>query len=82
MGSVTRFPVPGQPEQPPATEAIRLYTVNEAADLLGVSEFFVRSRIEDGSLRSVDLATNVRKKFRVRADDLNAFIDAHTEGAA
>lgn len=59
-------------------EAVRLYTALEAAKCLGVSDDYVYSRQKDGTLRVVDVGTNGRKKLRVRADDLQAFIDART----
>jgi excisionase family DNA binding protein len=58
--------------------AVRLYTAVQAADLLGVSDDFIYSRWADHSLRCVDIGNNGRKKLRVRADDLQAFIDART----
>lgn len=60
------------------TEAVRLYSTKAAADLLGMSDDWVRDRIKDGSLRAVELGTS-RQKWRVRADDLQAFIDARTD---
>lgn len=63
-------------------EAVRLYSVAAAADLLGgVSTDYVYARIDDGSLRAVELGTDTRSKKRVRADDLQAFIDARTFGS-
>jgi len=65
--------------QPSALEAVRLYSVKAAADVLGTSDDYVYDRINDGSLRTVELGST-RSKQRVRADDLQAFIDARTSG--
>lgn len=63
---------------PRSGEAVRLYTAVQAAERLGVSDDYIYSRQKDGSLRTVDVGTNGRKKLRVRADDLQAYIDART----
>ncbi|WOH20158.1 helix-turn-helix domain-containing protein [Paenarthrobacter sp. GOM3] len=60
------------------TEAVRLYSTKDAAELMGMSDDWVRARIKDGSLRAVELGSS-RQKWRVRADDLQAFIDARTD---
>jgi len=52
-----------------------LVTVAQAAKLLACSDFTVRRAIWRGDLRSVRLG----RALRVRADDLDAFIDQHTE---
>ncbi|PWC05396.1 hypothetical protein DCE94_03740 [Agromyces badenianii] len=64
--------------EPPA-EAVRLYSVAAAAKVLDVSDDYVYARIKDGSLRAVELGDS-RAKLRVRADDLQAFIDVRTFG--
>ncbi|AOY72012.1 hypothetical protein ARZXY2_2481 [Arthrobacter sp. ZXY-2] len=43
-----------------------------------MSDDWVRARIKDGSLRAVEMGTG-RQKWRVRADDLQRFIDARTD---
>lgn len=59
-------------------ETVRLYTAVEAGGILGVSDDFIYARQKDRTLRVVDVGTNGRKKLRVRADDLQAYIDART----
>ncbi len=59
-------------------ETVRLYTVVEAASRLGVSADYIYERQKDRSLRAVDIGTNGRKKIRVRADDLQDYIEART----
>lgn len=54
----------------------RLYTVEQVADLLAVSVRLVFKFLADGQLRAVHPSPGV---LRVRADDLDAFILAHTE---
>lgn len=71
-----RAPRPDTAARP--AETVRLYTALEAAGVLCVSDDYIYSRQKDGSLRVVDVGTNGRKKLRVRADDLQAFIDART----
>lgn len=61
------------------TEAVRLYRVTEVQDILGVGHSFVYDLINAGVLPVVELGTG-RSKQRVRADDLQAFIDARTFG--
>lgn len=63
---------------PVAEETVRLYTAVQAGRILGVSDDFIYARQKDHTLRVVDVGTNGRKKLRVRADDLQAFIDART----
>lgn len=72
------------PDQKPAEgmrvlETVRLYSVVRAAEILGTSDDYVYDRINEGKLRAVELGTG-RAKQRVRADDLQAFIDARTFG--
>jgi len=69
---------------PATVEAVRLYSVAAVADRLQVSENWVRKQITEHKLRAVELGST-RAKTRVRADDLQAFIDSRTfgtEGAA
>lgn len=60
--------------------AQRLYAVDDAAAQLGVGRDYVYDRIKTGELRSVELGTEKRSKLRVRADDLQRFIDGRTHG--
>jgi excisionase family DNA binding protein len=62
-------------------EAVRLYSVIEAAGMLGVSRQWVYDRINDRSLAVVELGDK-RPKQRIRADDLQSFIDARTHNLA
>ena len=62
-----------------AQEAVRLYPVAKVAEILSTGDDFVYSRIKDGSLPAVQLG-NGRSKQRVRADDLQQFIDSRTNG--
>ncbi|GAA1048468.1 helix-turn-helix domain-containing protein [Arthrobacter russicus] len=61
-------------------EAVRLYSTRKAAEVLDMSPGWVRARIHDGSLRAVEFGSS-REKWKVRADDLQAFIDARTDKA-
>jgi excisionase family DNA binding protein len=60
-------------------EAVRLYSVAAVAEHLGMSRVWVYAQINGGKLRAVELGST-RAKTRVRADDLQAFIDSRTFG--
>lgn len=60
------------------SEATRLYSIPGAADVLGVSVRTVYRLIEQGRLRSIDISESPRPRARVRADDLQQFIDVRT----
>ena len=62
-----------------AQEAVRLYSVAAVAERLEMSRDWVYDQINAGKLRAVELG-DTRAKTRVRADDLQAFIDARTFG--
>lgn len=56
----------------------KLYSVKEAAKILSVSTEYIYSRIKDGSIgHVVDLGAG-NAKYRIRADDLSAFIESRT----
>jgi len=63
------------------TEAVRLYSVSAVAGILGVSTDYVYDRIHAGDLAVVELGHG-RAKQRIRADVLQAFIDARSFGGA
>ncbi|NWL32949.1 hypothetical protein DM791_08570 [Paenarthrobacter nitroguajacolicus] len=81
MGSVSMFPGPSE-SRAAERGVTALLSVVDAAEVLGVSKHYVQDRINAGELRIVELATNVRQKIRVRADDLQAFIDNRTSAGA
>ena len=61
------------------TPVQRLYSIREAADLLGVGKDWIYTRIKAGNLRYVDHGRGGRReKLRIPADALQALIDAHT----
>lgn len=62
-------------------EAVRLYSVRSAAEILETSTDYVYDRIKDGSLAVVELGSS-RAKQRIRADVLQAFIDHRSFGGA
>jgi excisionase family DNA binding protein len=62
-------------------EAVRLYTVADAAEHLGMSRGWLYGQIRAGRIRFVELG-DTRAKQRIRADDLQAFIDDRTHGQA
>ena len=60
---------------------MKLYTLEEAGDLLGVSGRTVQRLIADGELRCVDVAATgngTRRRLRVRSEDLERFINKRT----
>ncbi len=60
-------------------EAVRLYSVAAAAELLSMSTDWVYARIKDGTFAVTELGSE-RSKQRIRADVLQAFIEARTFG--
>lgn len=57
----------------------QLYTTREAGEILGVTAGTVWRYAKAGRLRSVNLAEgDGRAKLRIRADDLQQFIDDQT----
>jgi len=63
-------------DQPDPAKAVRLYTVVEAADILGVSERYVWELIREGVLHRVRFGL---RTTRVRDDELAALVDQHTQ---
>lgn len=63
------------------TDAVRLYSVAAVAERLEVSTDYVYDRIKSGEIPVVELGST-RAKQRVRADDLQEFIDDRTFGRA
>jgi excisionase family DNA binding protein len=59
-------------------EAVRCYTAVEAGAVLAISDDSIYRLAEDGELRMIDISRVGRKILRVRADDLQAFIDRRT----
>lgn len=72
-------PQPATPGKTTPGEAVRLYRPTEVAKILDVSYDWVNDRINGGKLPYVELGTSSAKR-RIRADDLQAFIDARTFG--
>jgi excisionase family DNA binding protein len=60
------------------TEDYRLLSTAEAAERLKVSSATVERLVHAGELRVVELGTSRRQKWRIRPDDLMAFIEART----
>lgn len=61
------------------TPVQRLYSIREAAELLGVGKDWIYTRIKSGQIRYVDLGSGGRReKLRIPADTLQDLIDAHT----
>lgn len=61
--------------------APKLYTSTEAAAHLGVSHDVVDRWIRDGTIRFVDVGTPLRRRARIREDDLLALIKERTHEA-
>ena len=68
---------------PRGNEAERLYSVAEAAKLLGVGLNYVYDRINNGTFPTVSLSPdNPRPKRRIRASVLQEWIEANETRAA
>ena len=68
---------PDTPTDPPA---VRLLSVRQAAEHLGVSVDYVYDRIKEGTLASVQLGDE-RSMRRIRLSVLEAFVAARETGA-
>ncbi|WP_422934953.1 helix-turn-helix domain-containing protein [Sinomonas sp. P47F7] len=60
---------------------LRLFTVAEAAEILGTGDDYVRGRIAAGEIAVVELGTKTRAKTRVNAVELHRFIQGRTHTA-
>jgi excisionase family DNA binding protein len=58
----------------PVIQPDRLYTYQEAADLLGVNKYLVKNSVLDGRMPSIRLSS-ARGIRRVRGRDLLAWLD-------
>lgn len=58
--------------------AVRLHRIDGVREILDVSKRYVEELVADGTLRTVRFGRLVR----IRDDDLAAFIESRTEGAA
>lgn len=67
--------------EPLPLKALPLYTVPDAAEMLGVSLNYLYERIRDRRLPAVELGTEKKSKLRIRADDLQQFIQDLTTTA-
>ncbi|WP_162794821.1 helix-turn-helix domain-containing protein [Nonomuraea lactucae] len=65
----------------PPPDQLQLYTIPEAAKVLGVSRSHAYRVVADGDLRVIDVGRRGGRKpmSRVRADDLADFIAGRTE---
>lgn len=61
---------------------VRLYSIPEVAELLSVSRQSIYRLINAKEIKTVEMQIVGKKFSRVRADDLQDFIEAHTVGGA
>jgi hypothetical protein len=61
-----------------AVEAVRCYTAVEAGALLDKSDEFIYRLRDARKLRMINIGSEKRPALRVRADDLQAFIESRT----
>jgi hypothetical protein len=57
-------------------DPLKLYTLDEAGQLLGLSRSAIKAAIRTGDLASVKLGPTPKSPIRVRAVDLAAYVDA------
>lgn len=59
---------------------MELYSTERAGEILDVNAITIRRMIASGELRTVDIAPegSARPRYRVRSDDLAAYIDSRT----
>lgn len=53
---------------------VKLHTIPEAAERLGVTRGTVYTLVKDGALRTVTIGAG-RGRLRIRSDDVTAYID-------
>jgi excisionase family DNA binding protein len=72
-------PTSSRTSRPPA----RLWSVPDAAELLGCSEMHVYRLVSTGELRAVDISRKGagKSKTRIRSDDLDTYIESRTRRA-
>ncbi|WMI32981.1 hypothetical protein SEA_PEGGYLEG03_40 [Arthrobacter phage PeggyLeg03] len=68
-------------QEPLPPTALPLFTVADAAEMLGVKTTYLYDRIRDGLITAVDLGSEARPKLRLRADTLQQFIQDRTTPA-
>lgn len=57
-------------------------STSDAARTIGVSDWFVRERIESGEIPALAITSGRRKIYRIRASDWARFVAAYTGPAA
>lgn len=67
--------------EPLPLTALPLYTVADAAEILGVKPNYLYERIRDNRIATVNLGSEAKPKLRLRADDLQQFIQDRTTPA-
>ena len=79
---LTPCAIDGQPRRAcgRVVEAVRCYSVAEAAEHLGMSRAWLYDRIREGALPVVEFG-DTRAKTRIRADHLQVFVDERTHPA-
>jgi len=65
-----------QPLEPAVPYVVPLLTVEQAAEHLNLKPSTISEYISRGRLRAVKLGISNRAGIRIRADDLQAFIDS------
>lgn len=65
-------------QEPLPATALPLFTVADAAEMLGVKTTYLYDRIQSGLITAVDLGSEARPKLRLRADTLQQFIQDRT----
>jgi hypothetical protein len=73
-------------QEPLPPTALPLFTVADAAEMIGVKPNYLYARIRDSRIATVNLGSEAKPKLRIRADHLQQFIQDLTtparEGAA
>lgn len=65
---------------PPSVPGEAWHSVPEAADLLGMSQGWVRDRIRDGTLRARKITLAGKGQYRISDSYIAAFMDSRPEG--
>lgn len=56
-------------------ENLKLYSINEVAEILGVSRVTVTKYIQDNKLKAIKMGSKKQSRVRIKETDLKAFIE-------
>lgn len=60
-------------------ENMKLYSINEVADILGVSRVTVTKYIQENKLKAIKMGSEKQSRVRIKETDLKAFVDMNKQ---